>query len=132
MDKQTYYATRFINRRIAQYCEFEATDNDTALKQLLEDEARGEIDWEDGEDSDITPFTSDIILALDVEYGAAARQEVKWGIRLPADMPYTDDARTLVQKVAALDRDARRDVIEEFDKLILECRKLCGQEENKA
>ena len=107
-----YRATRFINKREAEYCEFESTDDATAQKTLIKLETEYAIDWETAEDSDCTPASSDVTLFIDKLNvqpipGASKGTLTHWvpvtkDIELASQKPYSGAAVAFVKKVAGL------------------------------
>ena len=128
-----YRATRFINRREAEHCRFDAVSDDQAKEILTTLNEASEIEWESCEDSDCDPAAYDETLMLEKWSGDWSDATAGWAavaeeILLPSQMPYSGHAIVFVNKVAALRKEgAYHDAIETLEALIREANKLCGR-----
>ena len=101
-----YRATRFINRREAEHCRFDAVSDDQAKEILTTLNEASEIQWESCEDSDCDPAAYDETLMLEKWSGDWSDATAGWAavaeeILLPSQMPYSGHAIVFVNKVAA-------------------------------
>ena len=138
-----YHATRTLNKREAEYIEFDAHSDEDALAIIKSQTSIVSLgDWESVENSDCTPDACDVRLSLDRINDQASSKRDKYielfggfdAITLKSEMPYSRDSREFVKKVAEL-REAFSSYYDEershamLSRLIEEARKLCGKED---
>ena len=123
-----YRITRMLNERRATTYDFEAADDDEALR-LLHDETCLDPRLQSSGDADIIdPDALDETRSLDrLEDGAFLMLVDEHGLK--CQMPYSAPSRDFTAKVAAFGEEgAYHDAIETLDALIAEAPVLCGMD----
>ena len=121
-----YRITRSINERTATKFDFDAADDEEALR-LLHDETGLDARLESSGDAGIVdPDVLDETRGLDKFEDGALLMLVD-ELCLKSQMPYSTPSRDFTAKVAELGEEgAYQDAIETLDALIAEARALCG------
>lgn len=121
-----YRITRMLNERAATTYDFDAADDDEALR-LLHDETCLDAALESSGDADVIDPD-----ALDETRGLDKFKDGAWlmlvdELSLKSQTPYSTPSRAFAAKVAGLGEEgAYDDAIETLDALIAEARLLCG------
>ena len=121
-----YRITRMLNERSAMKYDFDAADDEEALR-ILHNEACLDTLLESSGDADVIDPD-----ALDETRGLDRLEDGAWlmlvdVLSLKNQMPYSSPARDFAAKVAALGEEgAYDDAIETLDAVITEARALCG------
>ena len=121
-----YRITRMLNERTATPYDFDAADDEEALRLLHSETSLDTLLESSGEPENIDPDALDETRGLDrFEDGAFVMLVDE--LRLKSGMPYSGGARDFAARVAALgDEGAYNDAIETLESVIAEARILCG------
>jgi hypothetical protein len=121
-----YRITRILNERAATPYDFDAADDEEALRLLHTETSLGTFFDNPGDPEYVDPDAIDETRGLDrLDDGAFVMLVDE--IRLKSEMPYSGEARDFAARVAALGEEgAYNDAIETLESIIAEARNLCG------
>ena len=121
-----YRITRILNERTATPYDFEAADDEEALRLLHTETCLDGLLESSGDQEYVDPDAIDETRGLDrLDDGAFVMLIDE--IRLKSEMPYSGEARDFAARVAALGEEgAYDDAIETLESVIAEARALCG------